>query len=164
MSKIAEQTKELTKRLKKVEFLNHILESAQNYDHKDFTEVKDDVVKMLEQFVEESIEIIVNGVKKTASPAIVNKGTFADEDSPQVEEERPKPPPKKPRPPTEPGHQDKLSFAMQHRPLADKDVSVANDQKRIVKGRVVGLDAPYVLVKVENGPTIKVPPEKVSVL
>jgi hypothetical protein len=56
---------------------------------------------------------------------------------------------------------DKMAFALGNRHLADKRVQVLNDQNAQIFGKVVGLDAPFVIVKTETGPTINVPIEKV---
>ena len=58
----------------------------------------------------------------------------------------------------------KLSFAMENRALSNKKVSVTNDENREVTGIVVGLDIPFVLVKIQDGPLIKVPRSKVQVI
>ena len=58
---------------------------------------------------------------------------------------------------------DKMSFAMDNRHLSNQTVKVLNDENLDVTGIVVGLDAPFVIVKTIQGPTISVPLEKVIV-
>lgn len=175
MSKIDEQIQQLFLKKKKIDFLNHILDSAKKYDHKDYKEVKDDVISILDGFIQSSIESIESD-KEIAKSSIESQVSEEDYqilktmiDKVKSKKSKPKDSPyekskevKDNKQYTQP--QDKLSFAMDNRHLANKEVSVANDQNMIIKGKVVGLDAPHVVVKTEAGPTINVPLDKISLL
>lgn len=168
MSKIDEQIKKLReqeKRLEleklKVEFLTHILSSVKDYKEEAFASVKSDVIEVLEPFIKKSIEAIETGntleivLRSNANPAPV---------IPIPLEAANATPPSKPKNAEDSvGPNDKLSFALDNRHLAGKNVNVANDQSIIIRGKVVGLDAPYVLVQTETGPTIKVPRDKIGI-
>lgn len=173
MSKIAEQRQKLREleiqlalQERKIEFLNHILASAQKYNHKDFNDVKDEVVKMLAAFVKRATEVIEGGnaeplltpVPPVQKDLTVSGGTFGPENGGPSQPVKPRLPTKE----TDVPPNVKLSFAMDNRHLSGKTVTVANDKNMVIKGKVVGLDAPYVLVATETGPTIKVPLEHVS--
>jgi hypothetical protein len=58
---------------------------------------------------------------------------------------------------------DKLNFAMNNRHLANKRVVVINKQGKEVSGEVVGLDAPYVVVRTSQGPVIQAELENVQI-
>lgn len=152
LKQLKEQERALELDKRKIEFLQHILQSAKDYNHKSFVDVKNDVVSMLSDLVDQAIQKI-EGIVPTPTPT---KG-----ETPYAKEEQSPPPPVK-KPEDRIGANDKLSFAMDNRHLAGKSVSVANDKNITIKGKVVGLDAPYVLVATESGPTIKVPLEHVS--
>lgn len=185
VSKINEQIKELQTKLKKIEFLNHILDSAKKYENKDFKDVKEDVISLLEEFVTVSIENIENG---PSLKAVKLEGTFTEEDlnilrsmvgrvktksqPTTVDKQTPNKvndpygsgqPPKASKKDLV-DNNDKLTFALDNRHLANKRVTVANDTGMQVHGEVVGLDAPNVVVKTDTGPTIQVPIGNVSLL
>ena len=179
MSKINDQIKELQNKLKRVEFLNHILDSAKNYQNKDFADVKDDVVLLLEEFVTQTISAIENSTGVTKEEQ--TQGQLSQEELSVVKglvqkvQDRTNgqaPAQNNPYGPSQPAQpkkklldaNDKLSFAMENRHLAGKRVMVANDQNMQVNGEVVGLDAPHVQVRTDTGPVINVPIEKISVI
>lgn len=150
----------------KIEFLNHILESARKYNDKDFKHVKEAVVEMLSTFVLHAVETIDRGepftIQAQAPKAPEANTPFATEETKTTPVAPPQP--KRLTTPGEASPSEKMSFAMAHRELANKMVSVANDKNMLVKGKVVGLDAPFVVVAVDGGPTIKVPRGNVSLL
>lgn len=150
MSKIDTLIAELQLKKKKVEFLEHILTSAKDYDHEAFAEVKSEVVEMLENFTKNSIAQIEDGglPKRAETPA---------QPAPK---ETPAPSPRKV---TELSIHEKASFAMDNRHLSGKEVDVLNDKNANITGEVVGLDAPYVIVKVKSGHRIKVPIDNINV-
>lgn len=161
--KLKEQEKRLERETRKVEFLTHILDSAKDYEHAAFQDVKADVVSMLDQFVKKSIEAIEAGtvinitVGGATEPQPVAAKVETTPGAPETPKEQPK---ATPQPYENP--QAKLSFALEHRHLSGKAVSVINDMNLDVTGTVVGLDAPFVLVKTKTGPVIKVPVEKIN--
>jgi hypothetical protein len=179
MSKIDDLIKNLQTKKKKIDYLSYIADTLKN-DTKciDYKEVKAEVLSKLEPLILELMERIENDIpeaveSKTSSPSpfsqaeadalklmatkILNKGTqFTQEGStpqPQVQ-------PKERKASVVPVP-DKMNFAMDNRHLANRKVSVMNDQNVQIEGTVVGLDAPDVVVKTTSGPTIKVPLEKV---
>lgn len=78
-----------------------------------------------------------------------NKGAFASDDAP----------PQAPKKPESPGQkakrQDKIQFALANRHLDGKRVTVIQNGNQ-VGGKVVGLDAPNVIVKTDTGHTVPV--------
>lgn len=177
MSKIAEQIqklKEQEKRLerenRKIAFMTHILDSSRAYEHSDFKDVKDEVVALLDNFVKKTVEAIEAGteITITVGPPVVTAPTInvalqtpKAPEQPQIQA----PAQLKPKNQVEDmmSPNEKLNFALDNRHLAGKKVSVINDHNIDIKGTVAGLDAPFVLVKTETGPTIKVPLDKVVV-
>lgn len=59
--------------------------------------------------------------------------------------------------------QDKIHFSMQNRHLENKRVEVSTKDGK-VKGKVVGLDAPHVIVQTDTGYTVPVELEQVTVV
>lgn len=158
IQKLREQEKRLQRETRKVEFFTHILDSAKEYNHTAFNDVKNDVVSLLENFVKKTIEAIEAGTEVT-----ITVGPAPIVTPPSVQETQVQPTPAKAKQVEDAtGAHDKLSFALDNRHLAGKKVSVMNDKNIDIRGSVVGLDAPFVLVKTDTGPTIKVPLEKVS--
>lgn len=157
--KLKEAEKHLALEKKKIEFLNHILNSAKEYEHTDFQEVKTQVIDLLEEFTTKAIEAIENSEKLifgTGQEKSVPSSTSVEvpkKEQPSAKDEKKEAPQLSP--------QEKLNFSLNHRHLANKRVSVANDQNVEIKGIVVGLDAPYVVVETTTGPVIKVPVDKV---
>lgn len=177
MSKIQEQIKVLQAKQKKIEYISYIADIIKN-DTKciDFKDVKADVFSKIEPFLNELKIAIENGTEvkthgsdevltseqldalKLVADRFINKssvvppnnGAFNQESSQSAS-----------KPKQELNHNDKMNFAMTNRHLANKRVQVLNDQNAQIFGLVVGLDAPFVLIKTETGPTIQVPLEKV---
>ncbi len=67
------------------------------------------------------------------------------------------------KPPNRSTHE-KMTFALDNRHLGGKRVNVSNDRNVKIEGTVVGLDAPFIIVKTDTGPTIEVPIEQVSLV
>lgn len=164
IQKLREQEKRLERETRKVEFLTHILESAKEYKHATFTDVKQDVTSLLENFVKKTIEAIEAGteVTITVGPPTLNIVPMTPQAPSQPQVAGPAQlQPVKPAGDSV-GPNEKLAFALDNRHLGGKKVSVQNDKNITIRGEVVGLDAPFVIVRTETGPTIKVPLEKVS--
>jgi hypothetical protein len=153
IKKLREEEKQLELEKRKVEFLRHILESAEKYEHKSFADVKADVMLRLRKFVELSIQEIETGGPVTITAGAPAPTAFAQEKPPA---------PAAPKGPAEPSPAEKLNFALDNRHLGGKMVNVLNDKNVEIKGQVIGLDAPFVIVKTDTGPTIKVPLPNVS--
>lgn len=167
---------------KKIDYINYIADLIQN-DTKciDFADVKDDIVTDILPFLIELSE----SIEKDSAIKSKNKQQFSDEEISILKTVatkiltkplEPQKPASQNEPFSEPqkvvqqeakkkaqemSNNDKMNFAMNHRHLANKRVQVINDQNVQIFGNVVGLDAPYILVKTETGPTIQVPLEKV---
>lgn len=174
MSKINALIQELQLKQKKIDYLNYIKDLLKGDQHcVDYVEVQDEVLsKVIPQLDALSKEIedgtqaalpLIMPVTGFSPDQILILSKLADKVKPlaieNVNPEIPKTPPvKKPVMSTT----DKISFAMDNRYLSNKEVKVSNDQGIEVKGKVVGLDAPFVIVKTNQGPTISVPLEKVQ--
>lgn len=174
MSNIDAQIKALLLKKKKIDYVSYIADLVKN-DTKclDFKDVKDEVVSKIEPFLltlMTSIEADGEQQKteskssfdekelqalKIIASKVLNKA--AETPNTPFQPTPPAPTPKK----EELSNNDKMNFAMNNRHLANKRVQVINDTNVQVFGLVVGLDAPFILVKTETGPTIQVPLEKV---
>lgn len=182
MSKILQQIQALQVKQKKIDYIIYILDLLNN-DSKcvDFKDVQSDVLKLVDPFLRKLSESIENETPlEQSATSIFTEGevrllkmitakaaqkrseppTSITQNNPyENEETAPKLTPKKPE-----SSQDKLSFALSNRHLADKQVRVENHQNMNITGKVVGLDAPNVVVKTDNGPTISVPLERISLV
>lgn len=172
MSKIQEQIKILQLKQKKVEYVSYIADLVKN-DTKcvDFKEVQKEILEKIEPFLLELMTQIEEGaVAPKASQNVTGDLTpeqvdalkkVADRVLTKPENQSFSEPPQKPAPKQDAPHQDKMRFALDNRHLADKRVQVINDKNVQIYGRVVGLDAPFVVVQTETGPVINVPLEKI---
>lgn len=178
MSKIDQQIKDLQLKKKKIDYVSYVADLIKN-DTKchDFKEVQKEIVGKIEPFLIDLISAIENDsevVKKV--DAANTTGTFSEQEAKalkavadkllnkQALPEQPKTQAAPQKPKTakdEVSHTDKMNFALNNRHLASKRVQILNDQNAQIFGNVVGLDAPFVLVKTDTGPTIQVPLEKV---
>lgn len=160
IKRLREQEKQLELEKRKVEFLNHILQSAKDYTHKAFVDVKNDVIQLLTDFTTKAIQAIETG--STPVVAVPKDAQVFQSETP-ANAATPAPAPAKPKSADgEMGPGEKLNFALDNRHLGGKKVTIANDKNMTVTGTVVGLDAPFVIVKTDTGPTIKVPLPQVS--
>lgn len=162
LKQIKAQENKLLLDQRKIEFLNHILTSAEEYDHRDFQDVKSEVVCMLKGFVQNATVSIENGTElkfnaeSNPMPVINTQGAETSRISGTKPNEA-----QEPQRVVELSPHEKMNFAINNRHLGGKVVSVLNDKNVDIKGEVVGLDAPDVIVKTTTGPTIRVPLEKV---
>lgn len=148
------QQAHLEREKRKIAFLNHILQSVKDYQHAEFKDVHADVLTLVSGFVAQTIASIENPDQAPAQPKAENT-MFS--------------PPEPPAAPVKPKRQESvdpaelMAFAMENRHLSGKSVVVTAPQGQVdIKGTVVGLEAPFVLVKTNDGPTIKVPLEKLA--
>lgn len=146
---LQEEEKRLERETRKVAFLNHILTSTREYNDQAFEDVKADVIELLEAFVQRAVEQI-EGTTTSVAPSVQSVDTSVRKTEAPVAKV------------DTVGIGDKLSFALDNSHLGGKRVTVANDKNLTIVGKVVGLDAPFVIVETETGPTIKVPLDKVS--
>lgn len=172
MSKIDTQIKELLAKKKKVDYINYVLDLVKN-DTKciDFSEVKTEIVAQIEPHLLKLIEQIESDVLTESKDT---KQLISEEDleilkllankvksKDSIEPKKVNNPPPKQNNQQHASTQDKMNFALNNRHLAGKRVQVINDQNIDLHGKVVGLDAPFVLVETDTGPVINVPLEKV---
>lgn len=170
MSKIDEKIKELIRKKNKVELYWHILESLSGYEHEQFQEVKEEVLAEVKAFVDAQIDLIEDGkdkdrnlvkesdveftveeikvLKQTVRKLMTPKDQtiqdpYANQGNPPVQ------PVQKPK--TD-NRQDKISFALANRGLANKRVKCQTPNGEVL-GNVVGIDAPHIIVKTDTGHT-----------
>ena len=174
MSKIQEQIKALQLKQKKIEYISYLADLIKN-DTKciDFKDVQKEIVEKIEPFLlslmteieegavpkesqsettltPEQVEALKKVADRVLTKPVVENQPFAQPQPQQPVQSKAEPP-----------HQDKMRFALDNRHLADKRVQVINDKNVQIYGKVVGLDAPYVVIQTETGPVINVPLEKI---
>lgn len=177
MSKIDALIQQLQEKKKKLDYLAYVKDLLSG-DQKcvDYIEVQEEVLTKLIPLIDKLALEIEDSVEGPSKP--VSVGDLGQEDLSNLKmlaeklkagkskiqdtHETPKVPHKKEKKDHLP-NQDKMSFAMDNRHLANKKVRVmAPDSEQIVTtGTVVGLDAPNVIVKTVEGPTIDVPLNKI---
>lgn len=180
MSKIDTLIQQLQEKKKKLDYLTYIKDLLKGDQHcVDYVEVQEEVLAKLLPLVDKLASEIEDSVEtESQTPNAV--GQFNDtelralkmvasklvEKAGQVQET-----PKQQQPPTQNNptknqklpNQDKMSFAMDNRHLANKKVRVLHKDSDEVAttGTVVGLDAPNIVVKTVEGVTIEVPLSKI---
>lgn len=185
MSKIANLIKDLQVKQKKIDYLSYIADLLKNDKHcSDFFEVKEEVLGMVDPLLLKLMNSVENdlptdliddfapdekqALKEVAKVAAqrLKSGTTASVSQPvntpfasEASLQKPQVPKKQPI-----SIPDKMQFAMENRHLGNKRVQVENDKNVDIKGEVVGLDSPFVLVKTDSGPTIEVPLGKIHVI
>lgn len=177
MSNIDNQIKALMLKKKKIDYVSYVADLVKN-DTKcvDFKDVQKEIVEKIEPFLLQLMEAIE---KDSALATAETAETFTKNEANILKvlaaraATKPLPPappvnnggftPEVPPPPAQSTSsvKDKMNFAMSNRHLGNKRVQVLNDQNAQIFGTVVGLDAPFVLVKTDTGPTINVPLEKI---
>lgn len=185
MSKLEAQLKQLELKMKKVSFLHHILKSVEEYDEKEWAEVKEEVVGLVQAFVEDTVDSIENGtnpkqgsevpawtkiteedllVLKKLSEGMKNRKAatkLANDESFTKDSAEPASKPKN----DVLGPHEMMNFAMEHRHLSGKKVRAASPEAgTTADGTVVGVVPPFILVQTDKGPKIKVKPENISLI
>lgn len=165
MSLLDDQIKELQIKKLKSELLQSVklVIAAMSPDR--FQEIFEEVVGEVKTFIDNQINAIESGISlknntiEIFTPDEVNTlkllSAKASAQLNSVPQNKPEVPPKPVPPP-----QDKISFTLQHRPLGGKHVNVENAGK----GIVVGLDSPFILVKLDSGQTIQVTSDKITLI
>ena len=185
MSLLEQQIKELQLRKSKADLFRLVLEEIQTNPKKEqFSEVYEDVMAELAEFVSGRVSAIENGEERQPEKAPAelteddkslllalarrakervtqpenNGGAFTNEDItiPKTPA-RPQNNPQK-----QAKRQDMLQFAQQHRHLDRKRVTVHPPQGD-VGGIVVGAIAPNLIIKTDTGHEVPVPPENITV-
>jgi hypothetical protein len=174
MSNIDTQIKQLLLKKKKIDYISYVADLIKN-DTKchDFKDVQKEIVSKIEPFLLELMSSIETDsevkskvkeedlspdeikVLKAAANKAMTKAAQPDQPpvSPEVKEQK--------KQQAGLSTADKMNFAMNNRHLANKRVQVINDKNVEIFGQVVGLDAPFVVVRTDTGPVIQVPLEKV---
>lgn len=144
MSLIDEQIKKLTLVKKKIEFAQK-LKDPKNLGKwvSDYPEIKEDMMKILSKF---SDKLVASLEKNYSLPSLDGQETLK-----HVPKNVPKKPQKQNK---ELPKQDKITFALENRRLADQKVNVRTEQG-VFKGKVIGLDAPFVIVRLDSGATVQ---------
>lgn len=176
MSKIDKLIEELQLKKTKIDYLNYLLNIIKTDEHcVDYKEIKNEMVSKIEPLLKNLITEIEDGtiteVKlegdfskdelntlKALAERANAKNVIVDA---KPADTRPKELVLNKKEPMMSVHE-KMQFSLSHRHLANASVNVMNDQNVTITGKVVGIDAPYLVIKTESGPVIKVPPEKVS--
>ena len=171
MSKIQDQIKALQLKQKKIEYVSYLADLIKN-DTKcvDFKDVQKEIVERIEPFLLRMMTEIEDGVSSQPETAGLSQEQIdalkkvADRvltkaPEPTIKDVQPAHRPVQPKQEL-PTH-DKMRFALDNRHLADKRVQVLNDQNAPIYGKVVGLDAPFLVIQTETGPVINVPIDKI---
>lgn len=168
MSKLEDQLKELTFKKQKVDYLKFLDEKIKNIKNIDFKEVEQEVKEIISSFIiskislieegevlkettsrttiphqfdEESLKILAQIVEK-AKGKVLPQATSVQKTETKVEKNVPV--------------QDKITFALANRHLEGK-ILTANTLMGQVTGKVVGLDAPHIIIQtVPGSPAISI--------
>jgi len=170
MSKLTEQLKELQRKQLKVEFFQFLKKSIGEVNDPKYKEAEKEVKDQIFAFIDAQIDMIESG-EVTKSEEISR--VFSDEQfqalalladkvanktlvSPNAGENPYGGKTPKPAPQAKPvAQQDKVSFALQHRHLENKEVKVKSLGG--AQGKIVGLDAPNVVAQLVTGQTVETP-------
>lgn len=165
MSNLDDQLKELTNRKLKSEFLAELKNVVQTFKILDkYKEISEECNKEVLGFIDSHVDMIESGeikqpeisslftsqeveaLKLLASRALTTKSNNKN-DKPQniIKDDQPV---------------DKVGFALQHRHLGGKEVTVITSHGN-VDGKVVGIDHPNIVVKTVTGATIYETPDKI---
>jgi len=168
MSKLNDQFKEIQTKLLKAEFFKLAKESLSKIDSgSKFKDVAKEVKDQVNAFIDAQIDIIESGDVKEAeiaslftSDEVATLKLLAARAGKKVVKGQEPPAKQEPKRQREPiDTPDKISFALQHRNLGGKRVQIKDKGS----GACVGLDAPYVVVKLDNGTTVEVLPQELIV-
>lgn len=179
MSNIDAQIRALQLKKKKIDYVSYLADLIKNDTRcVDFEDVQKEIVSRIEPFFLELMTAIENDAEPDVSATMDSERrkalveladkVLAAKKNPKIQYDAPKNNvfAKAPKESSKPivSNQDKMSFALDNRHLGGKRVQVENDTNSDVVGTVVGLDAPFVVVKTDSGPTIQVPIEKVMMI
>jgi len=137
MLTIDQQIEILQKKKLKIEVFNQVLDLAKNMKIDD-NDIKDRVITELTKFIEGQINNIQFGEQLVTATKIEVKKS---EDTTQTSALK-----------IEPKQEDKLSAHMR---LINRKVRIKGSNGEIQDGLIVGVDAPMVVVKLENGKTLE---------
>lgn len=172
MSTINDKIKLLQRKLATVERLNQVLSYVEGLgDPTDHPGLSKELSSVFKTFVETQISNLEAGSDLQPETVKVQPQQFSDEEVTILRSliERVKTqstgtqPPKTVTPSPQSDRSDKIRFAMQNRHLDQKRVAIQT-KDGTVKGKVVGLDAPHVIVQTDTGYTVPVELEQVTVI
>jgi hypothetical protein len=177
MSKIDALIEQLQIKKRKIDYLGYIKDTLAN-DQKcvDYVEVQEEVLSKLNPLIDSLMSQIEEGIE-TPSGVITKEEIGAVRQLLEKVKNREAQVNKNPQAPSVDATkrkeeqqrkkvlatQDKMNFALENRHLANQRVKVLNNENMEIRGLIVGLDAPNVIVRTDSGPTIEVPLEKVVV-
>lgn len=177
MSRLQEELREIESKLLKIKFFKEVKKNigAMITDKKD--EVKKEVQDELSAFIDTQIDMIESGeirqqkeidelfsseevraLKLVASKALGKNNVFSTEESPNPS--KPQTKLTKEQRLAEMTANDPIKFALKHRHLENKTVKVQNENG-LVSGKVIGLQAPNVVLELNNGSKIHVHVNKI---
>lgn len=178
MSPLEKQIQELNYKKNKIEYYTEIKERLAQKDES-YSDYQKEVDSELIKFIDSKIKELETG-EKIKSKVTQASDIFSPEDLEILEQiiARVKNKPQQPQAnlektisPTKPKKEtpappvaaiDPVRFVMQNKHLDGRKVQVkSNDDNPNITGKVVGLDAPWVIVKTDKGPTIKVQLENI---
>lgn len=171
MRKLDEQLLELQKQKLKADFLRLLRSTIENTSDTDYTEVEKEVKEEVFAFFDSHIDMIENGESPNMPETeIVVKEDFsikqrtilkqmADKlDSKQVMKDLTSISKEVPKDPSiDMNKSDKIAFALQYRSLGGKTMQIKSMGN--AKGVVTGMDAPYIVLRLETGRYVQVPVE-----
>jgi hypothetical protein len=180
VSKIQDQINQLLTKKKKIDYIASVIETIQNptFGGSEFSEIKEELdglailkLKELSDSIENDIDPMAPKGLGLSEEKIKILDILAEKALKRAEQPQStpsaqnnvysqQPSPKKDR---VLGVAEKMEFAQQNRHLGGKHVQCIGEQGIAINGKVVGLDAPFVLVETTSGHTIEVPLEKVVV-
>lgn len=170
MSFLKEELERLQKEQLKADFLKSLRKKIGSLEKKkEFEECRDEMLEKVYNFLDDQVEEIETGkVKHLPKDAFdeadisVLKALIArfKQKSPGTEPIKPPKAAKKDSEEELP-REDKITFALNNQHLANKEVTVTTKDGE-VKGTVVGLDAPHIVVRTETGYTVNVTKEQVT--
>ena len=183
MSKIDEQIKALQLKKTKIEYIEHLVTITESSSNGLPPEVTTEIVAQVREFLRKLAASIEEGsaLAQPEVPAALSADqqkaltllldkTVAAMNRPQtavantaVESPKAATPPPVMRQ-MNIGPHEMLAFAMENRHLSNKAVMVTGPTGQSARGTVVGLQAPNVLVRMDAGPTIEAPLNKISEL
>lgn len=170
---LKDQLYEIEQKLLKIEFFKLISENLNTINSDKFKDVAEEVKAEVKAFIDAQVDMIetgtlkdskelstlftneeVDALKRLAARALQKTEAVNNPMGKSTEKKTPK---KQQRELSQP---DKISFALAHRNLGGKKVRIGESQE---VGECVGIDAPYIIVKMESGRTVQTTPEEIRV-
>jgi hypothetical protein len=168
MGKLDDEIRQLHLRKSKIDFFKLLKNNIGNVAGDKFKQIEKEVKDELFAFIDAQVDMIDSGqMQKTELERLFTEDEvlilkkLANRAANKVNQAAPKQPLKATPTNTQPAQvetkQDKVQFALAHRHLANKEVKVKSYD--MASGVVTGVDAPNVIVGLDNGVYVKVLPE-----